>query len=81
MFPKPDKVVLMQDGAPSHTAKQTLHAIQQRFAKVWVDWPGNSPDLNSGNFPEHIWARLQSSVLQKPRPRNREELVTRVQQE
>ena len=37
IFPKPDKVVLMKDGAPLLTAKQTLHAIQQRFAKVWLD--------------------------------------------
>ena len=78
LFPKPDKVVLMQNGAPAHTARETLRVIYQQFAKVWVDWPGNSPDLNP---VEHIWSRLQSSVLKNPRPRNREQLVARVEQE
>ena len=75
LFPKPDKVVLMNQ----HTLQGRHYGvIHQQFAKVWVDWPGNSPDLNP---VEHIWSRLQSSVLKNPRPRNREQLVARVEQE
>lgn len=77
-FPVPEKVILMQDGAPAHTARATLDHIKKAFPTVWTDWPGNSPDLNP---VEHIWARLQDSVLKPPRPRNREQLIRRVQQE
>ena len=41
-------------------------------------WPRNSPDLNP---LEHLWSRLQQSVLRVPRPRNRDQLITRVQKE
>ena len=78
VFPRPNLVILMQDGAPAHTAKATMERIREQFPSVWRDWPGNSPDLNP---IEHLWARVQDSVLRQPRPRNREELIKRVRQE
>ena len=77
-FPLLEKVILMQDGAPAYTARATLDYIRATFPMVWTDWPGNSPDLNP---VEHIWARLQDSVLRPPRPRNWEQLIRRVKQE
>lgn len=78
IFPVRNKVILMQDGATCHTARATMNVINRDFPAVWTDWPGNSPDLN---VIEHIWSRLQDSVLHNPRPRNREQLIRRVEQE
>jgi len=78
VFPCSNLSVLMQDGATCHTARATLSQIGEEDVKVWTDWPGNSPDLNP---IEHIWARLQDSVLKYPRPKNREQLILRVREE
>jgi len=78
MFPRQNLVIFMQDGAPAHTAKATMNIINTEFAGMWRDWPGNSPDLNP---VEHLWARLQDSVLRQPRPSNREHLIRHVKQE
>ena len=78
LFQDSSRVVLMQDGAPGHTAKQTLAIARSKFGAVWSKgmWPGNSPDLNP---IEHIWATIQESVFIEPRPKNREELICMVQ--
>ena len=79
MFSTSNMVVLMQDGAPAHTANATLSLISTLFPRAWSRgiWPGNSPDLNP---IEHLWPILQDSVFIEPRPRNRDELVQRVQE-
>lgn len=78
LFSDKEKVVFMQDGAPAHTANATLTLINQTFKGFWSKgiWPGNSPDLNP---IEHIWPVLKNSVFVEPRPRNRDDLVKRVQ--
>ena len=67
--------VLMQDGARAHTARASIEKIKEEFNDVWQDWPGNSQDLN---VIENVWATLQDSVFEAPRPRNREQLIDRV---
>lgn len=78
MAPDKDFFTFMQDGAPAHSAKDTLCLIDRHFGEeAWVKniWPGNSCDLNP---IEHVWAILQDSVLVEPSPRNRAELIDRV---
>jgi hypothetical protein len=79
LFTSHDKAVFMQDGAPAHTAKTTLDLLRQRFPTMWSKgrWPGNSPDLNP---IEHLWPILQDSIYVRPRPRNRADLISRVQE-
>lgn len=78
MFFSDEHILLQQDGAPAHTAKKCQNFCMQNFPDFLPKdlWPGNSPDLNP---VEHIWAKLQESVMIEPRPRNREQLIDRVQ--
>ena len=48
MIEKMSESILMQDGAPAHTAKLTQAWCSEHLPSYWakVDWPGNSPDLN-----------------------------------
>lgn len=38
-------LILMQDGAPGHAAKDTIQELQDRDITV-LEWPPYSPDLN-----------------------------------
>ena len=42
------KMIFMQDIAPSHAARLTLHFLMESFVKnaTNMEWPPNSPDLN-----------------------------------
>ena len=65
------KYIFQQDGAPSHSTKETYEHIE-KSARVLYGWPANSCDLSP---IEMIWAimknYLQSSEIQ---PNNQEEL-------
>lgn len=53
---------LQQDGAPSHTARNTLNFLRQEnvnFIEPGM-WPPNSPDLNPVDYA--IWGALQQKV-------------------
>jgi len=56
------KWALQQDGAPSHTARDTVRYLQHNnVAFIEPDmWPPNSPDLNPVDYT--VWGELQQLV-------------------
>ena len=69
--------VLMQDNAPTHTAKATKSYLASQTAfSVLNSWPPRSPDLNP---IENLWAWLAMKLVrQTVRPRNAEEIKASV---
>ena len=56
---------LQQDGAPSHTAKNTINFLHQENV-TFIEpnmWPPNSPDLNPVDYA--IWGALQDKVYRR----------------
>jgi transposase len=56
-------MVLMQDGAPGHSAEYTRQELQDRNITV-INWPAYSPDLNP---IETLWNEMKDT-LQKDYP-------------
>jgi len=56
------KWTLQQDGAPSHTARDTVRYLQRNNVSVIEPdmWPPNSPDLNPVDYA--VWGALQQLV-------------------
>jgi len=73
-----------QDGATSHTAKQSMAAVQELFGNRVISrfgdipWPPRSPDLSVCDF--FLWGYLKNRVY-TTRPRTMDELKQRIQDE
>lgn len=50
---------LMQDGAKTHTAKDTLIFLKEKGVKVLSYWPSVSPDLNP---IENFWSLTKRGI-------------------
>ncbi len=81
MLPSADQLfkdadfIFQQDLAPAHTAKNTKSWLNDHGVGV-LDWPVNSPDLNS---IENRWGIVKSKMRNK-RPKNADELKATVKE-
>jgi transposase len=61
------KMILVQDGAPTHTSKKTklwLNGAKQRAVfSVLEGWPPRSPDLNP---IENLWGWMKTKLMDLP---------------
>ena len=73
-----------QDGATSHTARETMALLREHFPGRLISrfgdvpWPPRSPDLTPADF--FLWGYIKSKVY-ITKPRNMSELKTRITQE
>lgn len=73
-----------QDGATSHTARQSMAAVKRLFGdriisrNANIAWPPRSPDLSVCDF--FLWGHLKSIVYQT-KPRTLAQLKTQIEEE
>lgn len=83
-FPQLHEAWFQQDGATSHTARQSMAAVRELFGNRVISrfgdipWPPRSPDLSVCDF--FLWGYLKSRVY-TTRPRTLDELKQRIQDE
>lgn len=64
------EIYFMQDGAPSHNARQNMETLKEMFPQRLIatngniKWPARSPDLTPMDF--FLWGRLKDNVYQSP---------------
>ena len=68
------KWTLQQDGAPAHTARNTMEYLEkEKIDFIEPDmWPPNSPDLNPVDYT--VWGALQQRVYHRRKFKTVEEL-------
>lgn len=74
---KQRRVIFMQDGAPSHSAKTTKEWLRARKITFIEDWPANSPDLNP---IEDVWAEVNRRLAKKGCARDKAQLKQMVEE-
>ncbi|GFV80652.1 transposable element Tcb2 transposase [Trichonephila clavipes] len=57
-FSKREPYIFMQDGAPCHTARSIKAFLAEQNIPL-LDWPGNSPDMNT---TENVWELMKREV-------------------
>ncbi len=74
MLPSAD-FIFQQDLAPAHTVKSTKSRLNDHDVGL-LDWPANSPDLNT---IENLWSIVKRKMRNK-RPKNADELKATVKE-
>jgi hypothetical protein len=83
--PVTEETFFQQDGATSHTARDSMAAVRNMFPNHVISsygditWPVKSPDLSACDF--FLWGCLKSQVFKAPAPHTVQELKHRIQQE
>jgi hypothetical protein len=83
--PVTEETFFQQDGATSHTARDSMAAVRNLFPNhvisryVDITWPARSPDLFACDF--FLLGYLKSQVFKAPTPHTVHELKHRIQQE
>jgi len=75
MHDAPQKLILMEDGAPVHRAKAP-QLWRQAYGIPKLQWPPNSPDLNP---IENLWKMVKDLLRYYKKPRNKEEMMQTIQ--
>lgn len=73
--------ILQQDGARSHTARQTIQYLDANVPEYIEphNWPANSPDLTPVDY--RIWGALQEKVYKHGPFNNTNDLRVAIEQE
>ncbi|GFV17128.1 transposable element Tcb2 transposase [Trichonephila clavipes] len=72
-FPNGEPYIFMQDGAPYHTARSIKAVLAEQNIPL-LDWPGNSPDMNT---IEKFWELMKREVA-KDVITNKTQLLERI---
>lgn len=74
-----DKMWFVHDGAPAHTAGDTVRYLDRIFPQKWignnspnVQWPARSPDLNTMDY--YAWGTIKDSIFKTDRYYNKQQL-------
>jgi hypothetical protein len=83
--PVTEETFFQQDGAKSHTARNSMVAVRNLFFNHAISrygditWSARSPDLSACDF--FLWGYLKFQIFKAPAPHTVQELKHRIQQE